>query len=760
MEYVPDPNFKIPLNRAWIWSLSTSEREPTKYYRVLAEDKRWVHVIEIGEFVDGNYKMHPAPTDKKLRRVWPAVDALRWGRTGKLKSRDVDTWAIPEGLKNPKPRTEKLEYYFRLKKVLVKKLKRKFGEGLVTCKKTFSDAVSWATSKVPLSRPTVRSAIEADLFYGNHKNAQVNQDWVKGAKGVERRGRRRADGTLISSGRRTDAQRINPKTKVPRKPVSKRFLTLLRAEIVKRLKGGEESAAVIYREFVDNFVGINGKTDADKFPVHPKHLPNEDYGLELARKIVREEKNILHRKLDYVPLDTRAPTGGSARDIVYQELSVYDIDGTIADNFLLYKGEKISIDGIGRPTVLLAVDRASAAIVGWYVTFGFEDSDSYLSCVFSSYMPKDKELERWGVPNLKGMVFGCASAIFIDRGPGVSLKVQKAIVERLKACTLIAAPRNAKGKGHAEQAMGWFQKALSKLPGSIHGTGNPAKDRQRRKNIKKGDAVSLEEFMAALLTAISERNLRPVSRRRLSIPMLLRRVPPTPYHIFEFNKANRKGDFSWDWPEETIYKKLCEPHTRAVQSGGIVRVNSISYRSDVLELDAADYAREHRGRKLKVTAHSIPNAPFELWWERTPGTAISLYATEHVKVDYDDRADFLNNYLNKLEKASKSLYKYNQAVSRYKTNKLGRLSEAKQETIDETEERSSSAASAPEPQGEVESSAARRMMKKDKQKSDHAAVKKQLGMPPSPPDEPTSHEATVSIESSILNDAQVLYKDY
>jgi hypothetical protein len=760
MEHIPDPTFKIPLNRVWIWSLSSGDGEATKYYRVLAEDRRWVHVIEIGEFVDGDYRMHPAPTDQKLRRVWPAVEVLRWGRAGKLKSRDVDTWAIPDGLKNPKPRTEKLEYYFRLKNILVKKLKRKFGEGLVTCKKTFSEAVTWATSKVPLSRPTVRSAIEADLFYGNHKNAQVNQDWVKGAKGVERRGKKRADGSLIGSGRRTDAQRINPKTAVPRKLVSKRFLTLLRQEIVKRLNGGEESAAVIYRDFVANLVGVNGKTEADKYPVHPKHLPNEDYGLELARGILREEKKIIYRRLKYAPLDTRAPTGGSARDIVYQELSVYDIDGTVADNFLLYKGEKISIDGVGRPTVLLAVDRASAAIVGWYVTFGFEDSDSYLSCVFSAYMPKDKELERWGVPNLPGMVYGCASSIFIDRGPGISRKVQQALVERLKACTLIAAPRNAKGKGHAEEAMRWFQQALSNLPGSIHGTGNPAKDRKRRKNIKKGDAVSLEEFMAALLTVISERNLRPLSRRRLSIPMLLNRVPPTPYHIFEFNRANRKGDFGWDWPEETIYRKLCNPKPRTVQAGGVVRVDSISYKSEILALDAETYAQEHRGRKMKVVVHQIPNAPFELWWERTPGVAVSLHAVEHVEVDYDDRADFLTKYLNKLERSVKSLYKYNSAVTRYNTSKLARLSEAKQEVIDDAEEHASSPDSVPEPQGKVEPSSARRMMKNDKQKSDHAAMKKQLGMEPSPPDAPTPHEATLSIESSILNDEQVLYKDY
>jgi hypothetical protein len=545
------------------------------------------------------------------------------------------------------------------------------------------NAIKSAADRFDVSLNSARKWLEMHLYYGRHKNALIEHNWLKGAPGVSRRGLLDELGKAAKLGRRTDSEKAfkngNKRTRVPPRLLA-RYDNFLRDQAYNY----NDKFPRVYERWLEIQVAFNRDENGElkSFPIDPKKFPGDSNMRRLGRQLFKAHRIEKDREKRPRP----GYNGGSAQDIVHDQLPVLDIDGTVAPNFVLFGDKHYRLAGEGKPTVLLAVDRASLAIVGWYVSFGAENGDAYLNCVFSASIDKTRDLHRWGVEYLEGFVYGCTSQVFIDRGPGISMKTQTSLVEKFRTAVTMAEPGSPESKGHAEQVMRYFQEALAHISGSTFKTGNREEDLKRRKHARKG-AITMAIFMKALLTAISRRNLETDASRLLTPAMVKDNVLPCPAEIFKYNKRRRRGDAAWDLAPEDVFKRLCVWVIKKAPKG-IVTLDDREFSSSELRRYADTYAKMHAGASAKIRIYVIPNAPFLLMWELPEGGLGLLEATESTRKFLEDDGfgfsiDFQNSYKNHLvsEMRIAARRKNNLAVSEARAAPSSVVSNAKQAKI-------------------------------------------------------------------------------
>ncbi|MFL9954388.1 hypothetical protein PQR65_13390 [Paraburkholderia nemoris] len=660
-------------------------------YRFLCDDGAYLWMMKLGEQTKQGIRLHAAPKTSKLRVRWKAAYARQLNRTGRL-HHVAERGIPPEMPAEPIPDGSSPE--LDRKRSLVTYIRAYWGDSVITDKAAYAEAIQHAVDIYDVAAPTARKWLEMHLFYGEHPNATMKQDWRKGGPGVSRRGLRDESGKYVTNlGRPNDNERLNANTRHKRRRLYPSFAASWERFIRVQAWENDDPITVILDRFKITRVGytraLDGATKA--YPVDPKHMPEDANMLRHGRPILKSARHERDEARKYEAGRRRQLSGGSSRDLVDEELSVLDIDATPADIYLRYGGEAIFVDGVGKPTVFIASDRGSDAIVGWYVTFGTENGDGYKSCIFSAYTPKERELRKWSVPNLDGMVYGCASQIFIDRGPGISKKTQEAVVARLRTDSLMARPGDPRGKGLVERLMRYVQDEVARIPGSTRALGNPDADRRRRMNAKKNALLTFELFMRALLTAISKWNLT-LDVRHLLTPDMIKdgSVRPVPADIYRYNKGIRDDAYEWDWPEEKIFLNLCEKSTVAAP-GGVVRVSSRFYSSDDLKAIARAYENMNRANRKSpsywVTVYEIPNAPLNLLWLKQDGTIGCLNATNTTKKQFDDDSRGIHDFLTILRNAKKRVAAYQNRKNPKVATVISKdvLSAAKQKKIDDAE---------------------------------------------------------------------------
>ncbi|WP_423382147.1 hypothetical protein [Burkholderia sp. LMG 32019] len=617
-------------------------------FRYLGQDDEYVYLVEIGSATNGIVRLNPNPSNKKYRSKRPVSEVRSLVTRERIKR--ITERGLPAAMTMLSP-DEAVKKSLAEKRKVVDYITRVYGDETFMRPKIYSDAVSDAVKIFGLDAKTVRKYYERNLFYGGHEYALVDHNWEKGAPGVSRHGAKREDGTLIESGRRTYAQTLDRLSKFPRKMFPER----LRASLTKFVRANAHepgtTVTIIVRRFFRGLRGHNRAVDGStqSFPVDPRKLPPEANAVRIATPILKEERARL------AVLKDSARGKGYSAQIADGDFNVVDIDGTVADCFLRYGDSRIEIDGVLKPTVLLAIDRSSRAIVGWYVTYRKENADAYLACVFSACTDKEVELARWQVSHLDGMVYGCPSAIFVDRGPGISEKVRNALVTGMRMRQLMAAPGSPQSKGDVEQAMDFFQEEVARISGSTYGEPvkgkGPDKDAARERNRTKlrwapGTAtLTLAEFMKALLTAISRHNLTAdVTRLRTDL-MLEGNVPPVPKQMFLFNKAMRDGDAAWDMTEEEVIRRLAKPFYGREAPGGIITLGNMSFTSDELRKSAIEFEAYNNGRTLTINGFELFTSDLHALWD-DDGYLVELQGTPLTKkrygLTYPDICDYIS----------------------------------------------------------------------------------------------------------------------
>lgn len=575
-----------------------------------------------------------------------------------------------------------------LRRNVVSYIDQNWGDRVLEDGTTRVNAIQSAADRYDISLNSARKWLETHLYYGRHENALLEHHWLKGAPGVSRRGLLDAHGKPAKLGRRTDSEKAftNGNKRVR---VTPRLLGRYDKFLKDQAYNNNDKFPLVYERWIESQVAFNRDENGElrSFPIDPRKLPGDSNMRRIGRQLFKAHRTQKDREKRPRP----GHNGGSAQDIVHDQLPVLDIDGTVAPNFVLFGDKHYGLAGEGKPTVLLAVDRASLAIVGWYVSFGAENGDAYLNCVFSACIEKTRDLHRWGVKHLKGFVHGCTSRVFIDRGPGICLKTQTSLVKEFRHAVEMAEPGAAAGKGHAEQVMLYFQKEIASLPGSTFETGDKDEDQKRRKHARKG-AISMAIFMRALLKAISRRNLELDASHLLTPAMVKANVLPCPAEIFKYNKSRRRGDAAWDLAPEDVFKRLCVSVLKKAPKG-IVTLDKREFSSSELRHYANTYAKMHAGASVQIRIYIVPNAPFLLLWELPEGGLGLLEATESTRKFFEDEGygfsiDFQNSYKNHLLSEMRIAARRinNLAASQAKLASSSAVSNAKQAKIARVEQ--------------------------------------------------------------------------
>lgn len=721
-------------------------------FRILCDDERYVYVIRVGTIKNGSVKILDPAKRRKDRETWSKEHAERRLESGHLLH--IEERCIPNEMLDDRC-ARWMDEAFKKKKELIDYMMETWGwEVLVKGKAFYATAIRETAQRFEVSVVSTRRWLETHIFYGGHPNALIQHHWKKGGPGTSRRGLRNKDGAYVKVlGRPTDAEILDPKTKSKRRRLTPVLFSQYRDFLELRAMKSDDLFPQVYEDFKASRISSNRSKDGTvkKFLVSPKNLPSDEYLKRVGRPIFKAIRFAKESGNEIKSGRKRNLSGGSAQDIVGEELSVLDIDGTPANNQVLFGEHAVRFGKHTKPTVVLAVDRASAAIVGWHVGFIPEDGNSYLACVLSAFTSKETELARWNVPYLSGMVHGCASKIFIDRGPGISAKVQNAIVESLRTNSLMAAPGDAPGKGYGEQAMRHVQAALAGLPGSTYTTGDENKDFVRRKKAKS-DAVTLAKFMSAMLTFISKRNLEMDARHLLTPDMLKKNVAACPKAIYEYNKTLLRGDAAWVWPEDEILRKLSIRHDKSVTGVGFIKITRRKFSSDALKGYTAWYKNIHN-KLPKITVYENPIAPFLLIWENPEGVLVTLEATKETRRTYEDGFSWLIDFQNKLRNVNKAAAESDAREDQSKINKAkaGFVSKVRERKMSEADKNSS----VPMDGGIVSREDAQR---EHERKNLHAAVPRLVSSAST--HEEDQQDSQVFAESGSVDDSQKLEIDF
>ncbi|WP_157660731.1 hypothetical protein [Burkholderia ubonensis] len=378
----------------------------------------------------------------------------------------------------------------------------------------------------------------------------------------------------------------------------------------------------------DLYVVSNGMRDTDgnllKFPVDGRLVPTIHQFTHRASEII-ERLDLLAIRLGQKAMrELYGDRVGHSSDLADNGLDVFDLDGTLHQMHLL--GGWDGWTHVNNPTVMLAVDRESHAIVGFYDGLTHENWDAYRLCLFSAFTPKKELLEELGLPPDAWPLHGRCAAAYFDRGPAISDAAKQALCDELKIERALARPNTPTDKGLVESILKRVQELMAEHQGSVS-TSKDIRNREKRRTLKKQALHTPREFRYFLVLAIIEHNTQTtLPQRMLTDDMKRDGCVHTPQSVFTWYCDERRGDHAMAMSDEEIYIKLLPRKEKAVRPNGI-QIESVSYSSQALREFRYGY-RSRAGLKAKnptVVVLQDPIRPGVIYWAREDGSLEPLY---------------------------------------------------------------------------------------------------------------------------------------
>ena len=182
---------------------------------------------------------------------------------------------------------------------------------------------------------------------------------------------------------------------------------------------------------------------------------------------------------------------------------LYMIDATTADVNLVHSGKPSML--VGRPIVYLVVDAFSGLVAGLHVTFGSPSYSAAGLALWNAYCDKAEFCRSLNIPLTPEHwpARGLPHALLADRGELLG-KATNQLVERLGINITNTAPYRADAKGLVERHFRMRNdEFINWLPGAVpdeHAVG------VTKNNYRKKSSLTREEFMAALVYAVTTHN--------------------------------------------------------------------------------------------------------------------------------------------------------------------------------------------------------------------------------------------------------------
>lgn len=628
------------------------------HWRHLMSDENYMYVMQV--------KVGTCPKNSLSYERWELRKHL--GLFGTV-IQEIEEAVCPTWMRTAQPGADE-KNEIALKWNMIAWIVTEAGDSLIVDPAARARYIKEAAANAGVKEPRIRSLLTRYFYFGQHQYALMSLHRFKGAPGVER-----FNITNKKMGRPNDNVVLDPSTKFTGRNMTSYYLGRWKEVLWEEYVLGNKNVSEAYEVLLLRLRGFNRGPDGSvvSYPISAEKLPERALFLRYGAKIIREFEMKRKKVGDLEWNNKFSARRGHSEDLAHGVIDIYDFDGMEFNIELLYGGKHV-----GRPNVLLAVERRSRAVVGWYVWLGNENGYAYKHCLFNAFTSKEARLARYEMAHLRGFVHGVCEQAFFDRGPGISLNVTVTVTERIRVDGLITRPREAKGKSVVENVNGILQKQLADLPGAFRRT-DSIRDQDKHKSAEAKAAVEFGRFMQLFLCAISDYNLYTVVSDLLTSDMLKAKVEPNPKAVFLWNRSQRRGDAAYDWPPAAIYKNLLE-RCEVTATNGLVTISKAVYRSEEL---SQYYEHRNSGPQNKKESPTIVVYKFAetdeiLAWERPDGSLSILEMMERYKKQYDDSARWLHLFINRLKNAQ-------ERVQRLEKTKGATLSAAKERTMREVD---------------------------------------------------------------------------
>ncbi|KIV73148.1 Transposon Tn7 transposition protein tnsB [Bacillus mycoides] len=255
---------------------------------------------------------------------------------------------------------------------------------------------------------------------------------------------------------------------------------------------------------------------------------------------------------------------GKSNDYVYGPGSLYQIDSTIADVYVVSSNNYNAI--IGRPTLYLVVDVFSRMIVGFHVdtrSASLEMARLALYCAVSDKVEYCGNLgisiepDEWIASNLP-------AALLADRGELMGKEAQK-LANRINIRLENTPPYRADLKGIVERALGLLQQnAKPLLPGYVEKNfGKRGAPDYRLKAV-----LTIQDIRKIIIEYIRMHNQKILEHYELSETMLRDQVIPTPNNIWNWGVEKCSGILG-TFPKEELKFAFMSVDVGRVSGAGI-----------------------------------------------------------------------------------------------------------------------------------------------------------------------------------------------
>lgn len=481
------------------------------------------------------------------------------------------------------------------------------------------------------------------LTYGPIENALLSHKKLSGAEGPRRLGGRR-------TGRPNAYAKEEPDHLFAGQVLTKYHIRKFRRALTEYFVGQNMSLSAAYRRMrQDLYVQTMPKQGGGyaSYAVHPGKIPSFAQFYDYYCYCRSEGEFVTDKAGDEEYQKNRKPFVQSSRDISDGPLDIFDIDGT---------GGKIELVAtyhpdmlIGRPLIILAVDRGSDAIVGAHVTTFGESAESYKKCLYIAFTEKDSLLKKLGLPLHYWTEFGQCNSIFVDQGAGKSREIEDALVGRLNRGRYIAPAGNPRAKALVEGLNDKLHDWMSNVEGAYDRMRDGERKMKRRASAKNRASRTRREYWIKLIEFIYEHNTTTNVSHLLTPDMRAEKVKGFPRDIFGWAKKKRRGAERQEHSATDLARLLLEHVPRTVQEDG-VHFNKRKFASpEILALREDHMSRHAHWAKmppLKITVYPNPHDPDVLYWEPEPGNLKELTATTDSQhrtrnMSYDDWLDCL-----------------------------------------------------------------------------------------------------------------------
>lgn len=479
--------------------------------------------------------------------------------------------------------------------------------------------------RVGVPETQIRLLVTIFFWYGCDENALIGHRWAQGGRGQARKAGEKKRG-------RPNAFALEDRSSPDRGVnVNDWHLQKIRQALHLYWIKKNRSYEATYNEMVQNLY-VQKSKGADgvvrTYPVSGRKIPTIAQFRDWAKKIIAEDGSYKEKLGEKDWEDVHRHSYGSSSDLAEKPGDVFDIDGTGGKAELAKTADKA--DRIGRPTLVIAVDRGSNAIVGAAVSMHAEKWDLYRRCLFSACTSKTSLLQSLGLPDDCWQIHAVPAAIFVDRGPGNSEAAGEAIINRLKRERATAPPRTPRAKGLAEGLNTLVHSRLSHLPGAYTRAKFNARMIDKRKTARKNASYTRTQYFIELIKQIDIHNKTSDATHLLTAAMRKDLVKSVPEEIFKWGIKNRRGGENLNLSEADIYFELLDHKTQVVYQDGVL-YRKAYYWSPALDAWREAQMLEHFGEKgfsPRVEVAIDPVDPNVRYWQSSPGVVDRLMIHE------------------------------------------------------------------------------------------------------------------------------------